>query len=210
VALAFSRRSKEEPALSRSFAGAIVLASTIMFPRVLVVVAAACPPLFLRIWKPVAIVMAVGVVASLLLQFRGGKDERAGEAVAMKNPFELGSAVKFGILLAIISFVSRAAKAEFGDGALYLVSLVVGLGDADGFASQAAELARGEVAAKGLADAGPLLSTAATACILAMLANTLVKGGMTVFLGAREMRRYTIPAFGAMAVVGVAVAFLMA
>ena len=210
VALAFSRKSKEEPRLARSFAGAIVLASTITFPKVLAAAAVAYPPLFQRLWKPMGILMAVGIVASLLLQFRGEKDDNAGEAVAMKNPFELGSAVKFGVLLGVISFVSRYAKAEFGDRALYVVGLVVGVGDADGFATQAGELAKSEAGAAGVEGAAATLSAAAAACVLGVLSNTLVKGGMTMTLGAPELRRYTIPAFGAMAAASVAVFLLMA
>jgi uncharacterized membrane protein (DUF4010 family) len=211
VAIAFSRKSREEPRLARSFASAIVLASTIMFPRLLFFVTVACPPLLDRLWKPVALLTATGVVMSGLLYFHSEKDDKAGEGVKLKNPFELWSAVKFGMVLAVIGFVSRFAFAEFGERGLSLAGALMGLADADGFAvptaNQGQRLVEG---AGGDAAAVPFLATAASAILLAMIANTVVKGGLTVTLGAKELRRYTVPAFAAMAVVGVLAAFLLA
>ncbi len=207
--LAFSKKSREEPAMARSFATAIVLASTIMFPRCLVVAAAACPPLLVQLWKPVAILCAVGVVASAILHFGAPKDEHAAEGVKFKNPFELGSAVKFGFVLAGIGIVSRASHQLFGEKAFYLASVLVGMADADGFASQAADQGKAALAAAEPGAAVPFLATAATAIVLAMLSNTVVKGSLTVTIGAKELRRYTVTSFAAMVVVGVIAAFLL-
>ncbi len=212
VAMAFSRKSREEPRLSRSFASAIVIASTIMFPRTLFYAAVACPPLLAMLWKPVAILTAVGVAASLVLHFHGETSEGGGEGVALKNPFELGSAVKFGIVLASIGFASRAAKALFGDGGFLLVSGIAGMADADGLAVQAANQGKDLLDASGGNPAAvPFLATASAGILLAMVANTVVKGGMTVAMGAPELRRYTVPAFGALALIGAgAAAWIMA
>lgn len=202
VTLAFSRKSLEEPRLSGTFASAIVLASTIMFPRTLVYAAGVWPALLPTLWKPVAILTATGLVAGAFLYFRGEKDEAAGEGVALKNPFELGSAVKFGLVLAVIGFASRWAYAEFGERGLSLAGAFMGMADADGFAVQVAR--QGTTGAPG----ATFLAAATRAILLAMIANTVVKGGMTVALGSRELRRCTVPAFALMAAVGVAAALL--
>ncbi|MCK6480413.1 MAG: MgtC/SapB family protein [Planctomycetes bacterium] len=207
VALAFSRKSREEPRLSRPFAGAIVIASTIMFPRVLVVAAVACPPLLGLLWKPVALLTLAGVAASLLLQFGPEKGEGHSEGVALRNPFELASAVKFGVVLAVIGFVSRASYALFGEGGFLLASGLMGMADADGLAAQAASQGKGLLeAAGGDAAQVPFLSTAAAGIVLAMAANTVVKGALTLTMGAPELRRWTLPAFGALAAIAVGAA----
>ncbi len=210
VALAFSRKSKEEPRLSRAFAAAIVLASSIMPPRVLAVAVLACPPLLPLLWLPVGLMTLAGLASSGLLILTRKRSSADGEGISLKNPFELASAVKFGLLLAVISFVARAAYALFRERGLYVVSIVLGLADADGFAVQAAGAGMDAVKAAGAgATEVAFLATAARAIVFAMISNTVVKGWMTAGLGARELRKYTVPAFAAIAVAGVASAFLL-
>jgi uncharacterized membrane protein (DUF4010 family) len=203
VALAFSRKSREAPGQSRSLASAIVLASTVMFPRVFVVASGICPPLAGLLWKPCALLLASGLAAGFLLHRRSEENPGGADDVAFKNPFELGSAVKFGLLLAFISFASRAAYQLFKDEGYYVVSVLAGLADVDGISAQAASLGKEKVLAVGDPALVPFLSTAATAIVLAMVSNTVVKGGLTLAIGAPQLRRHTLPAFGAMAVVGV-------
>jgi uncharacterized membrane protein (DUF4010 family) len=52
-------------------------------------------------------------------------------------------------------------------------------------------------------------SVAARAVTLAALANTVVKGGIAISLGSASLRRYILPIFGAVLVVGGATAFLL-
>ncbi len=230
VALAFSRRSREEPRLARHFAVAIVLASTIMFPRVLVTAAVICPPIVDRLWIPVALLTATGAIASGVLYLRREAAGEGGQAVVLKNPFELGSAIKFGLFLAVIFLVSKAAYARYQEKGLYAASALAGLTDVDAITAQASSQARdlqeaartaeAAAAAPGASPeaearareargaAGTFGGNAVIAIVLAMMANTLVKGAMTFTMGSPELRRYTVPAYGAMVAVGVASAFL--
>ena len=52
-------------------------------------------------------------------------------------------------------------------------------------------------------------AVAARAVTLAALSNTVVKGGIAISLGGASLRRYILPIFGAVLVVGVATAFLL-
>jgi uncharacterized membrane protein (DUF4010 family) len=203
VTVAFSRKSREVPRLSPTFASAIVLSSTIMFPRTLAYAAAICPALLDGLWKPVAALAVTGIGASAWLYLRSGKDRDAGEGIRFKNPFELWSAIKYGFILSVIGFASRFAYAEFGEGGYSLAGVLMGMADADGFAVQAAR--QGAAAGPG----APFLAIAGRAILLAMVANTVVKGCLTVGLGSRELRRCTVPAFAAMAAVGVGAALLL-
>ena len=209
VALAFSRRSREAPGLSRPFAAAVVLASTIMFPRVLVVAAAGCPALLPRLWLPVAVLAGTGVAAGALLFRGGGPAAKEAEGVTFSNPFELGSALKFGALIALVGLASGAAYDVFQEGGLYAVSVASGLADVDGLTVAVAGEARRAVLAADPPGEVPFLSTATRALVLAMMANTAVKGGLAAALGSRELRRLVVPALGAMLGAG-AIALVLA
>jgi uncharacterized membrane protein (DUF4010 family) len=209
VALAFSRRSRETPALARPFAAAVVLASTIMFPRVLLVASAGCPELLPRLWLPLGLPALAGVVASALLFLGGGRPKGETGEVPLRNPFELSSALKFGVLIALVGLASRAAYEAFQEGGLYAVSAASGLADVDGLTVAVAGEARRAVVAAPPAGEVPFLSTAARALLLATLANTAVKGGMAAALGDPALRRRAIPAFAGMLGAGVA-GFLLA
>jgi uncharacterized membrane protein (DUF4010 family) len=197
VTLSFSQRSQEEPVLGRDFALAITVASTTMFPRVLFEVYILNQALVYSLLAPLLAAAGVGLAACLYLWFSRRSHER-GE-VSVSNPFELGPAIQFGLLFAIILFVSKAAQVYVGETGVYLSSVLAGLTDVDAITLSMARLAGADVS----------YTVAARAVTLAALSNTLVKGGIAVSLGSASLRRYILPIFGAVLVVGIAVAFLM-
>ena len=197
VTLSFSHRSQEEPVLGRDFALAITVASTTMFPRVLFEVYILNQALVYSLLAPLLAAAGVGLVACLYLWFSSRSHER-GE-VSVSNPFELGPAIQFGLLFAIILFVSKAAQVYVGETGVYLSSVLAGLTDVDAITLSMASLAGADVS----------YTVAARAVTLAALSNTLVKGGIAVSLGSASLRRYVLPIFGAVLVVGIGIAFLL-
>ena len=199
VTLSFSQRSQRETELARPFALAITVAWTVMFSRVLVEVAALNRALLRLLWLPVASAGAAGLAYCAYLYLSQRTDEE-GE-VAFSNPFELGPAVKFGLLYAFILLVSKAAQMYLGNTGVYLSSVVAGLADVDAITLSMAELSR---AAGGLD-----LVTAKRAIVLAAMSNTVVKGGIVLTSGSPALRRALWPAFLLMLVTGIGVAFLV-
>lgn len=132
---------------------------------------------------PVVIGVGVGI---LLWRQKGAQQETALE---VKNPMELGSAIKFGLIFAGVLFISRAAYYYFGSSGIYAAGALAGLADVDAFTISAAGLARQGVLAR---------STAGGSILLAGAMNTLVKGGIAAFLGGRALRRVILPIFVAM------------
>ncbi len=191
VTLSFSQKSKEAPDLSRTFASAIILACSIMYPRILVEIAVVNQSLLAHIWPMIAILMASGIVASLLLLF--GKRTDSMTNVALSNPFELMSAIKFGLVFALIIFVSRAAQQYLGDSGVYLAAGLAGLTDVDAITLSMANLSRSGAVTE---------STAAVAILIAVVVNTLVKAGIAISLGAAALRRFTVPGFGLVLLTG--------
>lgn len=198
VTLSFSQRSQGEEELAKPFALAITVAWTVMFSRVLVEVAALNPVLLHTLWLPMAASAAVGLIYCLYL-YLSQRTDKEGE-VDFSNPFELGPAVKFGLLYAVILLISKAAQTYLGSTGLYLSSIVAGLTDVDAITLSVAELSR----------AGGLdLSTGARAIVLAAMSNTVVKGGVVLTSGAPALRKALLPGFVLMLVAGIGVAFLV-
>src|SRR5208337_2563784 len=81
--------------LARYFALGITIASTIMFVRVVFITAIIDPPLARALTLPIALPFMAGVGISIFLWKRKESDREA--AVQVKNPMELGSAIKFAL-----------------------------------------------------------------------------------------------------------------
>ncbi|MBN1889161.1 MAG: MgtC/SapB family protein [Thermoflexales bacterium] len=197
VTLSFAQRSQREAELARPFALAITVAWTVMFTRVMVAVAALNPALLRVLWPPMAAAAAAGLAYCGYLYFSQRTDRQ--EVMAFSNPFELGPAVKFGLLYAVILLVSKAAQTYLGSTGLYLSSIVAGLADVDAITLSMAELSR----AGGSLDVG----TAARAVVLAAMSNTIVKGGIVLASGAPALRKALLPSVVLILVVGISVAF---
>lgn len=191
VTLSFSQKSKVAPELGKTFASAIVLACTIMYPRILIMIAVTNQKLFQFIWPFVAILTLVGIASSVLLLF--GVRKHTYDDVKLANPFELFSAIKFGLIFAAILFVSKAAQIYLGDNGVLLAAGLAGTTDVDAITLSMANLSK----AGSVTD-----SVAAIAIILAITVNTIVKAGIAMSLGAVTLRRYTLPGFGAVLLTG--------
>ena len=198
VTLSFSQRSQSEPELAKPFALAITVAWTVMFSRVLVVVAALNTALLSTLWLPIAASAVVGLAYCIYLYFSQHTDE-AGK-VDFSNPFELGPAIKFGLIYGVILLVSKAAQTYLPTAGVYLASIVAGLTDVDAITLSMAELSN---------TGGLDLSTAARAIVLAAMSNTAVKGGIVLSSGAPALRRAVWPGFVLMLATGIGVAFFV-
>jgi uncharacterized membrane protein (DUF4010 family) len=201
VTLGFSQRSRLEPPLAAALTLGILLAWTVMFVRVVVMVSIVSPGLGLRLSGGIGLMAGVSLALCGFLWWRHRTGERNTETVKSgQNPFDLSEAVKFGLLFGVVTFVAKAAQVYLGDTGLYIAGGLAGLTDVDAISLSMANLANTSPG-----DLGP----AARTVLIAALSNTLVKGGMAVFLGGAAMRRRMLP-FSLMVLgSGVVAAFLI-
>lgn len=199
VTLTFTQRSTETKNLSRPLALAILVAWTVMFSRLLIEIAAVNADLLPLMWLPVGASVAAGLAYSAYLFFSQRQYEK--EEVQFTNPFNLGPAIKFGLIFAVVLLVSRAAQVYLGNPGLYLSSLVSGLADVDAIALSVAQLS--------LEANGPTQEVAVRAIILAAVANTFAKGAIVLAGGSAELRRTILPGYLLMMATGVVVAFMI-
>jgi uncharacterized membrane protein (DUF4010 family) len=198
VTLSFSERSNREPDLAKPFAQAIMIAWTIMFSRVLIEVGVLNRALLRIVWMPLAAAGLVGLLYGLYL-FHSQRVTEKGE-VRFSNPFDLTSAIKFGLLYGVVLLVSRTAQMYFGDAGIMISSVLSGIADVD-----AITLSMAELSATGVLD----ISTASRAVVVAAMSNTIVKGGIAVMSGSVVLRKALWPGILLMAVTGIGMVFLI-
>ncbi|MFU8861963.1 MAG: MgtC/SapB family protein [Cyclonatronaceae bacterium] len=124
------------------------------------------------------VMFACQIAGGFWMWKRGSGNQQVTEKkIDLKNPFQLGMAIKFGILLAIILLLSEAVKEWFGEAGIYTLAIVSGLTDVDSITLSLSRMALDDLGA----------GTASIGIILAAASNTLVKGIIfTFFVGLKE------------------------
>jgi uncharacterized membrane protein (DUF4010 family) len=200
VTLGFAQRSRQQPEQAPALALGILLAWTVMFFRVIVMVAIISRPAAAQL----GVVMGGLALASLALCAtlwrRRQRTADTANVSAGENPFELGQALQFGLLFGVVTVIAKAAQVYFGEAGLYLAGAVAGLTDVDAIALSMANLAASEPESIG---------PAAKTIVIAAGANTLVKAAMVVFTGERHLRRLMLLATGVLLAVGIVLVVLV-
>lgn len=200
VTISMGGRARERPEIADSAALAVMLASTVMFVRVLVIVSLVSPALRRDVALPMGAGAAAGVLASVWLWLRSGRGiSGREEPVTVANPFELGAALKFALLFALILVGSKGATVLFGTAGTYAAGVLAGTTDVDAISLSMAKLA---------ADGGISSQVAATTIFLGTASNTLVKGVMGAVVGGWPFGRRVLGAQLAVLAAGAAGAAL--
>ncbi len=187
VTLGAARRARESAELAQVSALAVIIASAIMQLRLLAVLWVADAGLGRALAVPLVTMAIVSGAFAAFHAFRDRAHRDASAGVKLTNPFELTSAFKFGAFFVGVLVASRWAQASFGDGGAYATGLLAGLTDVDAISlSMAHQLKAGTVSP----------DVAALTVLLANVANTVVKAGLSLVLGGRAMGGRVALAFG--------------
>ncbi|MEX0845966.1 MAG: MgtC/SapB family protein [Balneolaceae bacterium] len=168
----FAEQQKIE--MSKLFAAGVLIASSVMFVRVYIEVAVVNPGLLHPIWIPLTVMLLLtfGCVFWLWRKSSGSSQAEENPALNLGNPLQLATAIKFGVLLALILVLATALEEWFGDQGIYLLALFSGLMDVDAITVSFSKMAEGEITSV----------VAIRGIIIAVVSNTLVKAGLFVFL----------------------------
>ena len=171
--LAFSHMARRAGALGPALAVGAVLAGAIMFLRILVIAAVLNRPLALTLAVPMAAMALTGVAGALLLRLLAPEGEPHPDLPQLSNPLELGMALKFGALLAVVVLATSLFNTWFGAAGIYAVAAVSGLTDVDAVTISMARMSHQEL--------DPAVATAAI--VTAASVNTAVKAGIALVVG---------------------------
>lgn len=176
-------RLHANPRLRAMLACGLLATSVLMFPRVLLEVGLVNPGLLTQLAWPLLVTMLVYGAGALLFYRLAGREQDEGGEPPLKNPFELAPALRFAALLLLILFLVEGARRWLGDAGVYLVALVSGLADVDAITLSLARSARSDLSQQ----------VAVHGIFLAALSNSLVKAGLIVLIGGRQLALRTLP-----------------
>ena len=140
--LALARRAAAQTGSARLLAAGALLACTMTYLRILLVLSVVSPgaaKLALAVLAPAA--LGTGLLALLAGRLKQAAHEPEAETLA-GNPFELKVALQFGVLLALIMLLAAALKEWAGQQGLYALAAVSGLVDVDAITLSLAALVR--------------------------------------------------------------------
>jgi len=192
----YSRRARGDRSNARPAAIVIMIASTVVYIRVLIEIAVVAPGFLRTAALPVAVLMGLTLAPALVFWFRVRQ-----QSVAMpeqENPTQLKSAVVFGLMYALVLFALAAARHyqdRIGGEGLYAVAGLSGLTDMDAITLSTARMSKGDEPPQTDqqdADAATIDRPIDPAdgwrlIVVAALANLVFKAAMAGVLGGRAL-----------------------
>lgn len=189
----FSRLGGKSKHGGAAHLGAIVLASSIMFPRILIWLFLLNTDLLEVLWIPLLLFGIIGFMVGLYLSFRVGRKEEIEER-PIENPINLKDALVFATIYVFILLIVGFAGDELGPGGIYFASGISGLSNVDAVTISMANYTGDSI----------LLKTGTIAILMAAFANTLVKYILCMIFGNQLIRKYATLSFGPLFILGVA------
>jgi len=178
VATSMAARVKESGLLMKAAVFATVVASSMMFLRMLFEVSVINPALLPQLSAPMLVMGVLGIILGIII-WRRTEVRQMDADLKLDNPFSLKPALIFGALFLAILFLSKIANTYLGSGGVYLASIISGVADVDAITISMALLAPETIPT----------NIAVTAITLAAMSNTFFKFLIALFLGTRKFGR---------------------
>lgn len=196
VAVVLSSEVKKDPEVTDTATVGVIIASTIMFFRILLLVFILNTALVPYLLLPFLLMGIVGAAVSWLMM--NGKAS-FDHPLSLTSPFSILPALKFAAFFAFILVISHLGNLYFGNAGLYAASFLSGLVDADAIVLSMPPLLLQGVPYK----------VAALSVLIAAITNTFVKAGITFLFGSRKFGIQVLKVLIPVSLVGLAVAFLL-
>lgn len=188
----YARNARKAPGSEGLGAAIIVIASAVVFIRVLIEIWVVAPDFLRQAAPPLAILFGIFVVLAAAISVHALRGKPPALEVA--EPADIKSAVLFGLLYAGVLVAVAFAKQHFGTSGLYTVAAISGLTDMDAITLSTAQLVN-----KGEVDPGDGWRM----IVVGMLSNLAFKGAAVAVLGDRKLLLRVGGAFGIASVAGV-------
>jgi uncharacterized membrane protein (DUF4010 family) len=172
----------------------ILIATTILYARVLVLVSVVAPREIARVGPPAAMMLIVSFLECAAFGWAHRRLET--EVPAQENPTELKAALVFGALYAIVLIAVAAARHYFGDRGILVAAGISGLTDMDAITLGTARLLASGAVSPGIAW---------RAILLASIANLAFKSGLVAWLGGKQLFRRIAALFAIQIAAGLAI-----
>ncbi len=198
--IALARKSQEEDA-PKLISGVILMASGMMYLRVIVLLALFNPVIMHILWVPflgLALLSLVGGYAwSRLGEVRIGEVQHESKA---RNPLEIRSGLVFAMLFVVMLIVTNLAIEYLGNNGVYTLGLIMGVADVDPFIM-------------GLTQSVPTLTpgtVASVGILIATSSNNAAKGFYAFTLASKETAKTSLLLLLGLALAGLVPALFLA
>jgi len=183
--VSYSRYSRKKSGAAGLASLVIMIASTIVFGRVIIEIAVVTPNILLQLVPPLAVMMVLMIVISAMLYAFTRNDEP--QAPLEESPSDLKSALVFGVLYAAVLFAVAAVKEHFGDRSLYGVAALSGLTDMDAITLSTAKMIEAERLS---------IDTGWRMILIGGMSNLVFKASAVAVLGDRRLLKRILLTFG--------------
>ena len=194
VSIAMGNIAKKNEFLAKRAFQATILASSVMYLRILVIIYFLNAGIAFELWWKLIILFFVGLLLAIILHDKNF-DTPAGPISSIQNPFEIKPAILFASLFVILSIVTIWVKQFFGSAGLLGLSAIVGIADIDPFIVSV------------ISKQVPVENIIGAAIIIAMMSNTIVKGIYFGYL-AKGLRKQVILYFSLWAAIHAILVFI--
>ncbi len=170
VTWGFSRDSQDDASLRPAYTAGVIAASTVLFPRVFVVMLLLNP----HVAVEAAPLFAVPFVVGALLSWWSARGAAASTTVVReepKNPLRLGAALQMALAFQLVLLLMAFVRTQFGDAGTFTTAALFGTTDVDALTVAMTRLDDG------------LASVAARAIAVGVASNTLMKAVIAGIVG---------------------------
>jgi uncharacterized membrane protein (DUF4010 family) len=192
-----ARRAREAPETSSASALVIMVASAVLFVRILIIIGVVAPTLFLGMLGPLGTMLGATILTTGGMWLLTKKESPT--LAEPENPSELKFALIFGVIFALVLLGVAAAKAHFGSRGLYAIAILSGLSDMDAITLSTLEMAKGKQVG---------FEIAWRMILVASMANLVFKAATAAVVGNRKLlARISVP-FGIAFATGILIVWL--
>jgi len=189
-----ARRSKRKDTNMLQIASSILIATAMMFLRILVLAFIFNTALAYELLTPFISLSLLSILVSwLILKLGKQQKEIDFKQDQAKNPLEFKTALLFAFLFVIFALVTKFVMQHYGNKGLDILSLVVGITDVDPFLLS---LFTGKY--------GMTLTVLSQATLIAVTSNNLIKLIYALSLGSRKLGKPLIIGFSVILVASIA------
>lgn len=174
-----------QTSLRTVLAAGLLLTSALMFPRVLVEIGLVNPMLTSKLASPLMVAGLVYVSGAIVLAVMATRQpvNLSNSTQLLHNPFEIGPALRFALLLTAIVFLVEAGRRYLGDAGVLAIAALSGLTDVDAITLSLSKAALKDLDAR----------TASIGIGLAVISNSLVKAGLIIMIGGKDLAIRCVP-----------------
>lgn len=190
-----SKRASREQKRPHLFSGGMLVASGVMYLRLVVLVGLFNRALMARVAPAFVVLAGAAVLAGLLWSRRPDRSspEEIQREFVPKNPLEFSAALLFALIFVVVIVVAHLVLAHFGSGGIYTLAALMGFSDVDPFIMALTQSAGGSTP----------FALAAAGILIAAASNNLIKGLYAYSFADRKTGVEGLALLSALAVCGV-------